>query len=184
MSRWIAALFILAAAPVVEAKSYAKVVYVAGCQTVVGSTALALYALWPTDAVAAPGWTPLVTTVVYCDAALPPNATAFDYVDFEYSWQPANPADIGPTVAAFVDMEVEQGDDVPYNMTVEVGECSASLATQGSQNSICRTPGSMSFVAPGGGLFQASVHLLVYFPPITDSTVSWAFRMVVHYEAP
>ena len=183
MRSWIAALLVLGTVHTAEATTYAKAIYVGGCRTIQGSAPIGLWGLWPTDAAAAPPWTPLVMTVVYCDAALPPNATAFDYVDLLYSWQPATPGDEGPTVAAFVDLQQEESDAVPYNQSVEIGECTANLATQGSENSICQTTGSMSFQGPGT-LYPASVHFLIYFPPITDSTVSWAYRLFVYYEAP
>ncbi len=183
MRRWIASLLVLGVVRTAEASTHAKLIYVGGCQTIQGSAPVGLWGLWPTDAVASPGWTPAVSTVVYCDAALPPNTTAFDYADFLYSWQPATPSDEPMTAAAFVDLQQEQGDGVPYNMSLEIGECTGDTATLGSENSFCRTTGSMSFQGPGS-LYPASVHFLIYIPPITDSTVSWAYRLIVYYEAP
>jgi hypothetical protein len=58
MCRWIAALLVLGAVRAAEAKTYAKAIYVGGCQTVQGSAPLGLWGLWPTDAVAAAGWPP------------------------------------------------------------------------------------------------------------------------------
>jgi hypothetical protein len=177
------------------ATTYAKIISIAGCPLVAGpptypesafidSIKDAVAASWTTDAGPA--------SVLYCDAQLPGEATAFDDAELEYDWYPYQ-YDPGPAIAAYLDGRTNWPDGGWYSVTEEIGECQATVPTTTVPTSqvslftpLCPTTGSASLVASGGQVaYPLSVHVLVFLPvQANDYSQVDVYRLIIHYEAP
>jgi hypothetical protein len=181
MSRWIAALLVVLATHAASASAYAMVVAVPACRVIIGPDPEGLWPFWATGAVSSLGVWP-GTAVMYCDIGLPPEATGFDFVDFEYRYSPAASTDLPPTATVFLDVDGAFADGAPYAVSMELGECAGNTATQGSEMSVCRAWGNVAF--PTKATYAESIHAVVYLPGTEDSSDDEAIRLVAHYEAP
>ncbi len=187
MARTIAAALVLAWAGVAGAAAHVRVISAAACTTIAGPQPIADWALWQDNAVEA-AFTSTTTTVLFCDAALPADATGFDYADFMYLWN-SNAGDVvGPSAAAYVDVRVVAGDGTMYPVTVETGECTATVDFQSNLgNGICQVAGNASFVDGNGNPISrspVSVHFLIFLPVTNDYSDNEAVQLFVHYEGP
>jgi hypothetical protein len=137
-----------------------------------------------------------IALVLYCDAALPGEATAFDYAELEY-FAPNEDGNAAPTLTAYLDMEGQGINGSNYSQTIVIGSCSGPLTSLYSGTnplSTCRTSGSQSFnPAPGmlngfwpwANWIYFSVHFLLFLGAGPDPELpNVAYRIVVHYEAP
>jgi hypothetical protein len=135
--------------------------------------------------------------LLFCDGALPPEATALDYVELEYSAPNVTPYQ-NAWVVSWADAEILGPDGTPSSMSYQVGVCPAPApapAHAGAQAvSICQALSSQPFSTDGGvfaGLdaygqvLNYTVHFVVVIPPTAaGSPPILAYRLIVHYEAP
>ncbi len=134
---------------------------------------------------------------LFCDGALPPEATAFDYVELEYSAPNVTPY-VNPWVVSYADAELLAPDGTVTSLTFQLGICPAPAPTPahaGSQAiSLCEADGSQAF-APDAGVFAGlgvfgptlnySIHFQVVIPPTSPGSAPiLVYRLLVHYESP
>ena len=190
MFRGIVAALLVGAPAVASATTYAKIISIAGCPLVAGPPTYPAYAWidsiqdaisasWATDAGPA--------SILYCDAQLPADATAFDTAELEYDWYPYQD-DPGPAIAAYLDGRTNWPDGGWYSVTEEIGECDATVPSDpyAFTTPLCATTGSASVVAGGEPFaYPLSVHVLVFLPvQANDYSSTNVYRLIVHYEAP
>ncbi len=127
---------------------------------------------------------------LYCDAALPDEATAYDGVELEYfAWAPpGGPVQAAPTVAAYLDSRGLWGAHAFPGMSA-LASCTGtvSTATMPAGLATCVAWGSASLApvtGPGQRWQHRSVHFLVTLPPIPQNATNEVYRLLVHYRAP
>ncbi len=190
MLRGMVAALMMVAPASAGATTYAKIISIAGCPLVAGPPTYAKYAFISSiqDAVSA-SWTTDAgpASILYCDAQLPPEATAFDDAELEYGWYPYQD-DPGPVIAAYLDGRTNWPDGGWYSVTEEIGECEATGPTNQISlfTPLCPTTGSASLVPSGGPFaYPLSVHVLLFLPvEANDYSETDVYRLIVHYEAP
>lgn len=134
---------------------------------------------------------------LYCDGALPANATALDYVELEF-FAPNVVPYVNPWVAAFVDTEQVGPDGTLYAYSLPLGLCPTPTPAPAHAGNLaittCQATANQAF-APDAGVFAGSgvwgpilnfsVHFIVIIPPTTAGEAPMlAYRLIVHYESP
>ena len=124
---------------------------------------------------------------LYCDAALPDDATVFDSVDLEYfAWAPLpGPVQTAPSVVAYVDAEGTWSGRTVAAMT-SVASCTGIVATSPFATGISRCSAwaraSLQPAMIGGQQWRDhSVHFVVTLPAIPQNATNEAYRLLVHY---
>ena len=129
----------------------------------------------------------LSPVMLYCDAALPDEATVFESVDLEYfAWAPAGgPVQSAPSVAAYVDALGTWSGRTVAGMT-SVASCSGTVSTApfATGISVCSAWAGASLqpsVVAGQRWHDHSVHFLVTLPAIPQNATNEVYRLLVHY---